>query len=522
MQRKAMPWAMLGLVVAVTAGSAALGAVEAPGRAATAAPHPTSTAPAATAPASTVPASTAPTPPTVPPGPPSPPAPGLLVANAAAWAGHGDLAFVSRGQLLVLDDTGRLSTITGPPVGGYDSSPSWSVDGQWLAFLHTDASSGLSIPGATLWLVAARSTVAHEVTPEGVGMFAWSPVTAELAFAVTISTNGTVPVPENLYLDRPDSSPVPLPIGSGNGVEDLAWSPDGRQIAFDDAQAAAPAPAPGAAAPPAGQLGVISAAGGSADIVYRLPGDDIRLAAWWPRGEGLLFWEAPGFEEAADGLTLYSLGSGGSSPVPLLPSLVGPSWVAPEPEGDAVAVVAGVGRSIWSTGRDVERCTFPSVQCWPVNVASGTESLAPSWTASGALLFSEASTSAPFGSEGDAYWSSGFVAQWNATNTEWGLTTAGAEGSLAGAPSGTVLAAPATVGSSVLYVADDELWLADTSSTAPAVMVAGPLYSDVAPNGYYGEVDWSASFSWSLAPLARQVSARILGELLAPSGTVTP
>ena len=129
----------------------------------------------------------------------------------------------------------------------------------------------------------------------------------------------------------------------------------------------------------------------------------------------------------------------------------------------------------------------------------------------------------PFGSEGNAYWSSGFLAQWNATNAEWGLTAAGAEGSLGWrTPSGTVLAAPATVGSSVLYVADDELWLADTSSKAPAVMVAGPLYSDVAPNGYYGEVDWSAGFAWSLAPVARQVSARILGELLAPSGTVTP
>ena len=71
-------------------------------------------------------------------------------------------------------------------------------------------------------------------------------------------------------------------------------------------------------------------------------------------------------------------------------------------------------------------------------------------------------------------------------------------------------------------MADDELWLADTSSLAPAVMAAGPLYSSVAPNGYYGEVDWSASFSWSLAPVARQVSAQLIGEVLAPSGTVIP
>ena len=108
------------------------------------------------------------------------------------------------------------------------------------------------------------------------------------------------------------------------------------------------------------------------------------------------------------------------------------------------------------------------------------------------------------------------------TDTEWGLTPTGTQGRLAGAPPGTVLALPAAAGSSVLYVADDELWLADTSSLAPAVMAAGPLYSSVAPNGYYGEVDWSASFSWSLAPVARQVSAQLIGEGSPPQERSSP
>jgi dipeptidyl aminopeptidase/acylaminoacyl peptidase len=514
---------MLGLVVVLAAGSAALGASEALGPASKTTPQLTSPT---SAPAPyTVPAYTAPTTTTVPPGPSSPPAPGPLVTNAAAWIGHGDLAFVSRGQLEVLDQAGRLSTIVGPAAGGYDSDPSWSMDGQWLAFLHTGAFSGVDIPAPTLWLVAAGSTDARQVSPEGITMFAWSPVSEELAFAVAPpSTDGTVPAPGNqyLYLDRPDSGPVTLPIGTGSGVEDLAWSPDGQQIAFDDAEVATRATPTSPGTPPAGQLGVISPGGGNAAIVYRLQGSDIRLAAWWPQGEGLLFWEAPGFAEAADGLTLYSLGSGTTTPVPFLPSLVGPIWVAPEPRGDAVAVVAGMGRSIWSTGRDVELCTFPSAQCKPVNVPSDTESLAPSWTASGALLFSEASTGAPFGSAGNAYWSPGFMVLWEATNIEWGLTATGAQGRLASAPSATLLAAPSATGSSVLYVANDELWLGDTSSSAPAVMVAGPLYSSIAPNGYYGEVDWSASFAWSLAPVAPQLSARLIGEVLAPAGTVTP
>ena len=516
---------MVGLFLSATVATAAFAMAERSGQGARPASRPGTPRPSP--PAHALPADAAPTTtivptttvPTLPPAPPNPPAPGALSTDPAAWAGHGDLAFVSRGQLFVLDNAGQLSTITGPAAGGFDSGPSWSVGGQWLAFLHTDASSGFSIPAPTLWLAAADSTIAHEVTPQGVTMFAWSPVTAELAFSVAISTNGTAPVPENLYVDEPGSSPVRLPIGSGNGVEDLAWSPDGRQIAFDDAEYAQPATATSPATPSAGQLGVISATGGSAHIAFRLLGTNVRVAAWWPQGGGLLFWEAPGFEEAADGLTLYSLASGTSTPVPLLASLVAPLWVAPEPGGGTVAVVVGTGRSIWSTGRDVELCTLPSAQCRPVNVSAGTESLAPSWTASGALLFSEASTAAPFGSEGNAYWTPGFMALWDATSTEWGLTSAGAPSRLASAPPGTQTASPATGGTSVLYVADDEVWLASTASSAPAVMVAGPLYSDEAPSGFYGQVDWPATFSWSLAGTARQISAELLGEALEPAAT---
>jgi len=499
-----------------------------PERIVTAAPRPVSR-PIPPSPASTLPTTTTvPRGPPGPPGPPSPPAPAPLGVNGAAWAGHGDLAFVSQGQLELLNDAGALTTVTGPPTGGYDSDPSWSADGAWLAFLHTGASSGYEIPASTLWLVSAGTTVAHEVTSEGIGMFAWSPVTTELAYAITTGDNSTLPVPENLYLDRPDSTPVPLAVGTGNGVEDLAWSPNGQQIAFDDAEFASPATPTAPATQATGQLGVISAAGGSVDMAYRLPGSNIGLAGWWPQGGGLLFWEAPGFAEAADGVTLYSLASGSQSPVPLVTSLVGPTWISPEPTGDTVAVVAGVGRSIWSSGRDIDLCTFSSgafasPPCRAVNVPSGTEALAPSWTASGALLFSEASTSPPFGSEGDADWSPGYLAQWDATNTLWDLASGGAEGRLTSAPAGTVLAAPATASSSVLYVADDALWLADTSTSSPAVKVASPLYSVEAPSGYYGQVEWSATFAWSLAPEARQqVSAQILGEALTLPGTETP
>jgi hypothetical protein len=74
----------------------------------------------------------------------------------------------------------------------------------------------------------------------------------------------------------------------------------------------------------------------------------------------------------------------------------------------------------------------------------------------------------------------------------------------------------------VLYVADDALWLADTSTPSPAVRVAGPLYSDGTPNGYYGEVDWGAAFAWSLGQGPHPISARLLGETLTLPDAETP
>ncbi len=451
MQRRLIPLTGLTVLMAMSAGSAAL-AVDMghPGVPVAAPRHLPPPAPLSSttgvSPVPTVPP--APSGPPAPQGPPDPPAPVPLTVHGAVWAGHGDLAFVSSGQLDVLEGAGVVTTIIGPPAGGYDSNPSWSADGAWLAFLHTGTASGYEVPAATLWLVSAGTSVAHEVTAKGVGVFAWSPVASVLAYAVATSDNGTVPVPENLFLDTPGSSPVPLPLGTGNGVQDLAWSPNGQQIAFDDAQVATRATATSPGTEAAGQVGVISADGGPVDLAYRLSTSNIELAGWWPQGGGLLFWEAPGFEEAADGLTLYTLASGSQSPVPLLHSLVGPTWVVPQPDGNTVAVVAGMGRSIWSTGRDVNLCTFPTGQtaagsCRAVKVQSGSESLAPSWTASDSLLFSEASTAAPFGTEGDADWSPGYLQQWDDTNTLWGLTSDGSEGRLSSAPSGTVLAAPA-------------------------------------------------------------------------------
>jgi hypothetical protein len=459
----------------------------------------------------------------LPPNPSDPPATGDTV-DAASWAGHGDLAFVSSGRLAVLTDGGTLTQITGPTGGGFDSNPAWSVDDRWLAFLHTGPANGFAVPAPTLWLVQAGSSQAHEVTSEGIGMFAWSPVTSELAYTVVSTYKFPGGVPEDLWVDHPGSAPVGVPVGKGAGVGAIAWSPDGAELAFDDSVFAHPATASSPWTPPVGRVGIVSATGGAVVTAYRMDESGIDLAGWWPEGGGLLFWEDPGFSGSGSltGLTLYSLARGTDKPVAVVSSLVGSTWLSEEPGGHRVAVVAGVGRPVWTSGRDVDLCTFPAATCHAVPIAPGSVGLAPSWSASGSLIFAVGSASGSFGLDGDAFYSSGWMGQWNATNALWTTAPGGHPSPLSLTPSGSLLAVAAERGSAMVVVADNALWLADPTSGTPAIRVAGPLYSTTAPSGYYGEVDWSGTFAWSNAVGSRQGSTQLIDEGLEPPEAQLP
>jgi len=509
--RRAIPWAALALVTAMAAGGAVLGIVEAPSstpgatsRQSLPSHPPTPTTRPPVAPASVT-----------PPGPPNPPPPGPLTVNGPAWAGHGDLAFVSSGQLEVLSNAGSLTTITGPSGGGFDSNPAWSPDEQWLAFLHTGPANGFEVPAPTLWLVEAGSSQAEEVTTSGVGMFAWSPTAPVLAYTVVPNYNFPGGVPEDLWFDRPGAPPTSVAVGTGAGLGAIAWSPDGSELAFDDSVFPQPASATSPATPATGQLGIVSVNGGQVAMVYLLAESGIDLAGWWPEGGGLLFWEDTVFSASieADGLTLYSLELGSEQPVALTTSLVGPAWFAPQPGGSTVAVVSGGGRTIWTTGRDIDLCSFPAATCQSVPIPAGTVALAPSWSSSGALIFSVASAVGPFSETGTAGYSPGWMAQWNATSALRAMLPGEPPSPMTSTPAGSLLAVPNTYGSTMVVVADDDLWLTNASG-APAIRVAGPLYSTIGPSGFYGEVNWASTFAWSAAAGLRQESTQLLDESL--------
>jgi hypothetical protein len=490
----------------MAAGGAVFGIVEAPSttlgtvsRQSLPSHPPTSTTPPPAAPASVA-----------PPGPPDPPPPGPLTVNGPAWAGHGDLAFVSSGKLEVLSNAGSLTTVTGPNGGGFDSNPAWSPDEQWLAFLHTGPANGFAVPASTLWLVEAGSSQAEEVTATGVGMFAWSPTAPLLAYTTVPNYNFPAGGPEDLWFDRPGTPPTSVEVGTGAGLGSIAWSPDGSELAFDDSVFPQPASATSPGTPAAGRLGIVSVNGSRIITVFVLAESGIDLAGWWPEGGGLLFWEDTGFSGSneEDGLTLYSLEFGSAQPVALTSSLVGSTWLAPQPGGSTVAVVSGMGRSITTTGRDIDLCRFPAATCQSVPIPAGTVGLAPSWTSSGALIFSVASDAGPFSPTGVANYSPGWMAQWNATNALWAMAPGEPPSPMTSTPAGSLLAVPNAHGSTMVVVADDDLWLTNASG-ASAVRVAGPLYSTIGPSGFYGEVDWASTFAWSTGAGLRQGSTQL-------------
>jgi hypothetical protein len=91
--------------------------------------------------------------------------------NAAAFAGHGELALISRGTLWVLDGATRALRRVATP-GMTLAGPVFSADGRWLAFL------GIR-PGATfgaLWVTDGDGSGAHEIRGLAeAGFVGWSP-----------------------------------------------------------------------------------------------------------------------------------------------------------------------------------------------------------------------------------------------------------------------------------------------------------------------------------------------------------
>jgi hypothetical protein len=421
-----------------------------------------------------------------PPSPANPPAPGPLVTNGRAWSGHGELAFVSRDQLYVLDDAGRFTTVSGPAGGGGYGSPAWSPDGSWLAFSYSvPPPAAFGGPSSTdLYVLRAGSSTAQEVgTSSDIGQFAWAPTGGPvLAFETTDPGS----LHTSLWTDLPGRLPRQLP-GLSLMPGGFAWSPDATHLAVVTGHRGN-----GQGVGPLSVLQVIPLTGGPAVTWHQSTQDGIDIAGWWPNGGGLLFWIDTDYSAsvAADGLNLYSEAVGGDA-ILLANTLVNTSWLTWNPQGTTLALVAGGSRIIWNGDKEVETCDPVTAACTPVKTPTGTVGLDPSWSPSG-LSYIDASASGPF-KNGIAYFSEAWLNEWDQTRSLVGVAPPG--GRQMSLRHGVDAAQWARDGRFLLLAQDDYLSVGPANGRGQ-VRVAGPLFDTVAPSGYYGQVPWQSTFAW--------------------------
>lgn len=391
------------------------------------------------------------------------------------------LAFVSRSHLYVLSSSGRLSRVSGPPARGFESNPAWSAGGRLLAFLYTGPAQGYDVPPPTLWVLAAGSTRATRVTTAPVSSFHWSPTAGVLAYVSPIGRLGAG------MLWRESFAPRTAPERLLANVESLLWSPSGRRLAALVGTRRA------------SNLEVIPAAGGHATRWASIPDACVTLASWAPVGDRIAGWVDHNCDDDADGEPLEVFAPG-VAPRKLAWAIIDLSSLSWSPDGRTLAVVTPGGRSVWWSDKHIELCSMAAESCRVLPRPAGDAALEPAWSPSGTLYYVTASDSGPFSNNGAADWAPGWIAEWENTSRAWELPAGAGSPTELPAASGHVLAFdPSGRSTATLLVRDDALWLLGVASSPP-VRIAGPLLQSPAPSGYYGELDWTALFSWSQAP----------------------
>jgi hypothetical protein len=399
----------------------------------------------------------------------APPVPTLPVVGARAWAGRGDLAFVSLGALYVLDGTtGKLALVAGE--GAAPSAPQFSPDGKWLSYsLSSRGGVGLARADGS----APRTVVA---SGEGGG---WLPdgqlVAAGRIYSVSAYGKLTV---------------------SGRVPADLAaWAPDGSLFAFVTSRVTRVAKGTTYGV---NQIWAAPSLSGKRSLWYEdsysfteasgYNGNAIGQVAVLPSGHGLIFWLDPYHSAsiAADGLPLYWERSPLARPE-LLGVTVGPN-VSIAPDG-ALAVGAGPNRYAW-VSKWVEVCPLRPERCARVETRPGELSLDPAWSPAGTLAFVEAKA------ETAADFFPSTVKHWYSTRHLFVLGPGSARPVEVAGTQGAAAPTWSCDGKSLLFVSGDALWLLPRLGQAP-VRVAWPLRPPSDWGSYYGEVDWASGFAWS-------------------------
>jgi Tol biopolymer transport system component len=250
----------------------------------------------------------------------------------------GAIAAVRDGNIFVHSAAGDSEIVH----DGQATAPRWSPSGRWLLYETTgpDADAGLMLaqPGsvAAPWPLPAP---AHR------GLARWSPSHDEIAVA---ARGGS------LWLVQAGSDTPRQLLPPGGAVTNLAWSPDGSQLAVErrgvgnsvqsiwlvsrgGAIAQAPIPSAVAAVP-------ASKGSQTGDVAGRTAVDNVPvLGSWSPSNSGFTYWSDNASTPGASSPAALALWSPRQGTRPLLPDvLMYRDFVSWAPDGHALAAVASV------------------------------------------------------------------------------------------------------------------------------------------------------------------------------------
>jgi hypothetical protein len=398
------------------------------------------------------------------------------VVNSAAFSQHGILAFVSEGRLWVLDgETDKLTAVSRPSQQALD--PQFSRDGRWLSYL---------VGTGQLWLARSDGRA-----PRHVGGGGWGGIGGQdwLPDGRLLTTAGIWQVSARGAVRRIGAAP--------DGLE--AWSSDGGRYAFTSSSRVALSTKRSITIE---RLEVSSSLTGKRTTWWEnrvsfteqsgLAGGLFDGVIVLPHREGILFRLDPGGSGslAADGLSVYELRGPGAQPKTLGVSL---GDVVSVGSNGAFTFTDGGDRYAWLT-KSVATCSAAMARCSVVHTMPGQLSFDPTWSPDGRTL---AFVQAPSGSASDFFQRT--LRRWYATHSLWVLR----QGSDTPVEIPDVTGASVPIwsadGRSLLYEANDALWLLPTLSSKP-VRVASPLFTPNRWPSYYGQISWSGQFAWLSHP----------------------
>jgi hypothetical protein len=148
---------------------------------------------------------------------------------------------------------------------------------------------------------------------------------------------------------------------------------------------------------------------------------------------------------------------------------------------------------LWQ-GEVVERCSPASQGCAPVREPRETVSIDPAWSPDGSTLVYLVGRE--LGSAGDAGFAQPAVARFYDTLELLRYDRATASTTRIAPAQGAVVPIWSRSGASLLFVANDGLWLWRLGGGDP-VEIAGPIFAPGNWHAFFAQIDWSDQFAWS-------------------------